>query len=84
MTEANGSQREIGARFQEILELRHDLRNMRQAITLLESLFRDNEKQLFDLKSEIMQVKTRIMTAAGFAVAFISVLAWAVEWYLKK
>tara|TARA_R110002096_G_scaffold181921_2_gene359656 strand:- start:314 stop:568 length:255 start_codon:yes stop_codon:yes gene_type:complete len=84
LTEANGSQREIGARFQEILELRHDLRNMRQAITLLESLFRDNEKQLFDLKSEIMQVKTRIMTAAGFAVALISVLAWSVEWYLKK
>jgi len=82
--EGNGTQREIGARFQEIAELRHDFRNMRQTITLLENLFRENEKQLFSLKSEIMQVKTRIMTAAGFAVAFISVLAWAVEWHFKK
>ena len=79
----NGSQREMGARFQEVSELRHDLRNLKQSLLLLDSEQRSQERRIMELKSEIIQIKTKIMTLAAVAIAFISVSAWALEWFFK-
>jgi chromosome segregation ATPase len=79
----NGSQREMGARFQEVSELRHDLRNLKQSLILLDSEQRSQERRLMELKSEIIQIKTKIMTLAAVVIAFLSISAWVLEWFFK-
>ena len=81
--ENNGSQREIGARFQEVQELRHDIKNVRQSLSLLDSELRKNERMILDLRSDVLQIKTKVMTSLAVIVAFLSVSAWALEWVLK-
>ena len=81
--ENNGSQREIGARFQEVQELRHDIKNVRQSLLLLDSELRKNERMILDLRSDVLQIKTKVMTSLAVIVAFLSVSAWALEWVLK-
>lgn len=81
--EQNGSQREMGARFQELSELRHDLRNLRQSISLLDSEQRNQERTIMELRSELMQMRTKIMTSVAVVIAFFSMFAWSLEWVLK-
>ena len=81
--ENNGSQREIGARFQEVQELRHDIKNVRQSLLLLDSELRKNERMILDLRSDVLQIKTKVMTSLAVIVAFLSVSAWALEWVLR-
>ena len=81
--EQNGSQREMGARFQELSELRHDLRNLRQSISLLDSEQRNQERTIMELRSELMQMRTKIMTSVAVVIAFFSIFAWSLEWVLK-
>ena len=81
--EQNGSQREMGARFQELSELRHDLRNLRQTISLLDHEQRNQERMIMELRSDLMQMRTKIMTSVAVIIAFLSVFAWSLEWFLK-
>ena len=81
--ESNGSQREIGARFQEVQELRHDIKNIRQSLTLLDSEIRKNERMILDLRSDLLQMKTKVMTSLAVVVSLLSVSAWALEWFLR-
>jgi len=79
----NGDQREIGARFQEVLELRHDIRNVRQVIVIIESQLREQERMIFELRSDVLQIRTKVMTSLAVVVAFLSISAWVLEWFLK-
>jgi hypothetical protein len=79
----NGDQREIGARFQEVLELRHDIRNVRQVIVIIESQLREQERMIFELRSDVLQIRTKVMTSLAVIVAFLSISAWVLEWFLK-
>jgi len=83
ISSGNGDQREIGARFQEVLELRHDIRNVRQVIVSIESQLREQERMIFELKSDVLQIRTKVMTSLAVIVAFLSMSAWALEWFLK-
>lgn len=81
--ESNGSQRELGARFQEVQELRHDIRNIRQTLTLIDSEMRKNERMTLELRSDLLQMKTKVMTSLAVVVSLLSVSAWALEWFLR-
>lgn len=81
--DSNGSQREIGARFQEVLELRHDIRNVRQSILLIDTQMREQERMILELRSDVLQIRTKVMTSLAVVVAFLSISAWALEWFLK-
>ena len=81
--ESNGSQREIGARFQEVQELRHDIKNVRQSLLLLDSEIRKNERMILDLRSDLLQMKTKVMTSLAVIVSLLSVSAWSLEWFFR-
>lgn len=81
--DSNGSQREIGARFQEVLELRHDIRNVRQSILLIDTQMREQERMILELRSDVLQIRTKVMTSLAVVVAFLSISAWVLEWFLK-
>jgi len=79
---SNGSQRELGQFFQEIVELRHDVRNVRQVLDSIDGENRRFDRELIELRAEIAQFRGRLTTGIAVGVALASAGAWAIEMWI--
>lgn len=79
--EGNGVQRELGAFFQEVKELRHDYRNLRQVIDMLDENQRRLERELMELRSELKTFQAKTATLCATAVALVTAVAWALDFW---
>lgn len=44
---------------------------------------RKNERMTLELRSDLLQMKTKVMTSLAVVVSLLSVSAWALEWFLR-
>ena len=79
--ETNGTQRELGAFFQEVKELRHDYRSLRTSIHILDESQRRLERDLFDLRAELRAFNSKVMALCASAVAVVTAVAWALDFW---
>jgi len=79
--ETNGTQRELGAFFQEVKELRHDYRSLRTSINILDESQRRLERDLFDLRAELRAFNSKVMALCASAVAVVTAGAWALDFW---
>jgi len=77
MPEENISNREVGAALQELVEVRHDYRNLRTIVYAL-----DEEQDR--LRLELAKTKIAIRTAIGVIAAAIGVIGWLIDFIYRN
>ena len=74
MTPPGGlTDREIGAALQEVLEVRHDHRNLRQIVTLL-------SEQQERMRLDHAKLQTRLTTIASIGVGLFSLIGFLIKY----
>ena len=74
MTPPGGlTDREIGAALQELLEVRHDHRNLRQIVTLL-------SEQQERMRLDHAKLQTRLTTIASIGVGLFSLIGFLIKY----
>ena len=74
MTPPGGlTDREIGAALQELLEVRHDHRNLRQIVTLL-------SEQQERMRLDHAKLQTRLTTKASIGVGHFSLIGFLIKY----
>jgi chromosome segregation ATPase len=79
--DTNANQRELGSFFQQVSELRHDIRNLKQELLLLDDNQRRLERELMELRAELKTFQAKTMTLCATLVALVTACAWALEFY---
>ena len=77
MPEENISNREVGAALQELVEVRHDYRNLR---TIVHALDKEQDR----LRLELAKTKIAIRTAIGVIAAAIGVIGWLIDFIYRN
>jgi hypothetical protein len=77
MPEENISNREVGAALQELVEVRHDYRNLR---TIVHALDEEQDR----LRLELAKTKIAIRTAIGVIAAAIGVIGWLIDFIYRN
>ena len=83
VVDGNGTQRELGAFFQEVKELRHDYRNLKQVIDLMDENQRRLERELMELRAELKTFQAKTATLCATAVALVTAVAWALDFWAR-
>ena len=64
--------REVGAAIQELAEVRHDHRNLRQIVTLISD-------QQDRMRNDHTRLQTRVTTLASVGLGLFAVVGWLIE-----
>lgn len=83
VVDGNGTQRELGAFFQEVKELRHDYRNLKQVIDLMDENQRRLERELMELRAELKTFQAKTATLCAVSVAVVTGAAWALDFWTR-
>lgn len=81
--EGNGTQRELGMFFQQVEELRHDYRNLKQVIDLMDENQRRLERELMELRAELRTFQAKTATLCAVSVAVVTGAAWALDFWTR-
>lgn len=79
--DGNGTQRELGSFFAQVQELRHDYRDLKTVIEILDANQRRLERELMELRSELKTFQAKTMTLCAVAVAVVTASAWSLEFW---
>lgn len=74
MGEEHISEREVGAAIQELAEVRHDHRNLRQLVTLLAD-------QQDRMRNDHTRLQTRVTTVASVGLGLFAVVGWLIDYF---
>jgi len=81
--EGNGHQRELGMFFQQVEELRHDYRNLKTVIDMMDANQRRLERELMELCAELKTFQAKTATLCAVSVAVVTGAAWGIELWTK-
>ena len=71
--------REFATVENQVLELRHDIKQLRTAIDSLVDIQRDQDRSISELRVALEQTRTRITTGLAIGTAVVSAGAWALS-----